>query len=109
LCWNMHIMAGLGWITPGSIAQNTDWTKGGVGKYFGQGYEFGVHYGVAELNMEVEADVSWHQHRQDLAHDPGVGPTPLPLGLSPNGGTWEFHLTIARNFGGALGKNLAGF
>jgi len=105
----MHIMAGLGWITRGSIAQNTDWTKGGVGKYFGQGYEFGVHYGVAELNMEVEADVSWHQHRQDLAHDPGVGPTPLPAGISPNGGTWEFRLTIARNFGGALGKNLAGF
>jgi len=108
-CWNMHFNVGLGWITPGTIAQNTDWTKGGEGKYFGQGYEFGLHYGVAELNMEVDAAVSWHSHRQDLAHDPGVAPTALPPGINKDSGTWEASLTFSRNFGGSVGKNLAGF
>jgi hypothetical protein len=108
-CWNMHLNSSLGWIRPGTIARNTDWTKGGVGNYFGQAYEFGLHYGVAELNMEVEADITWAQHRQDLAHDPGVAPTPLPAGIGPNGGSWIFSLNFSRNFGGALGKNLAGF
>ena len=108
-CWNMHFNVGLGWITPGTIAQNTDWTKGGEGKYFGQGYEFGLHYGVAELNMEVDAAVSWHSHRQDLAHDPGVSATALPSGINKDSGTWEASLTFSRNFGGSVGKNLAGF
>jgi hypothetical protein len=36
----------LGWTRPGPIARNTDWTNGGVGNYFGQAYEFGLHYGV---------------------------------------------------------------
>jgi hypothetical protein len=108
-CWNFHANSSLGWITPGPIAQNTDWTKGGVGKYFGQAYEFGLHYGVAELNMEVEADITYWTHRQDLAHDPGVAPTPLPAGISKDSSNWIFSLNISRNFGGALGKNLAGF
>jgi len=109
-CWNMHLNSSLGWIRPGPIARNTDWTKGGVGNYFGQAYEFGLHYGVAELNMEVEADITYYHDRQDLAHDPGVAPTPLPAGISKDGGgNWVFSLNFSRNFGGALGKNLAGF
>jgi hypothetical protein len=108
-CWNFHANSSLGWIRPGPIAQNTDWTKGGVGNYFGQAYEFGLHYGVAELNMEVEADITWWHSSQDLAHDPGKAPTPLPEGISKDGGNWIFSLNISRNFGGALGKNLAGF
>ena len=108
-CWNMHLSGQLGWVRPGVIARNTDWTKGGVGNANVQYYEFGLHYGVAELNMEVEFDIAWQQHQQDLAHDPGVGPTPLPFGLSPNGGSWVAALTISRNFGGALGKALSGF
>ena len=59
--------------------------------------------------MEMEADVSWHQHRQDLAHDPGVAPTALPVGIGTNGNGWVFSLNFSRNFGGSLGKNLAGF
>jgi hypothetical protein len=108
-CWNFHANSSLGWITPGPIAQNTDWTKGGVGKYFGQAYEFGLHYGVAELNMEVEADITYWTHKQDLAHDPGVAPTPLPAGIVKDSSNWIFSLNFSRNFGGALGKNLAGF
>jgi hypothetical protein len=108
-CWNMHLSSSLGWIRPGTIAQNTDWTKGGVGKYFGQYYEFGIHYGVAELNMEVELDLGWSQYTQTIAHDPGTGPTPLPLGISPNGSSWVASVSISRNFGGALGKGLSGF
>jgi hypothetical protein len=30
-CWNFHANSSLGWIRPGNIARNTDWTKGGVG------------------------------------------------------------------------------
>jgi hypothetical protein len=108
-CWNMHFNVGLGWITPGTIAQNTDWTKGGVGKFFGQGYELGLHYGVAELNMEVDIAASWHSHRQDLAHDPGLPPTALPPGINKDSGSWEAQLSFSRNFGGSVGKNLAGF
>jgi hypothetical protein len=108
-CWNMHLSGQLGAIRPGTIAKNTDWTKGGVGNANFQYYEFGLHYGVAELNMEVEFDVAWQQHQQTLAHDPGLAPTPLPFGLSPNGGSWIASLTISRNFGGALGKALSGF
>jgi hypothetical protein len=44
----------------------------------------------------------------DLARDPGVAPTPLPAGIGPNGSNWWFSLNFSRNFGGALGKNLAG-
>jgi hypothetical protein len=108
-CWNFHANSSLGWIRPGPIAQNTDWTKGGVGKYFGQAYEFGLHYGVAELNMEVEADITYWTHKQDLAHDPGLAPTPLPAGIVKDSNSWVFSLNFSRNFGGALGKNLAGF
>jgi hypothetical protein len=108
-CWNFHANSSLGWIRPGTIARNTDWTKGGVGNYFGQSYEFGLHYGVAELNMEVEADITWNKGTQDLGHDPGVAPTPLPAGINQNGSNWWFSLNFSRNFGGALGKNLAGF
>jgi hypothetical protein len=108
-CWNFHANSSLGWIRPGPIARNTDWTKGGVGNYFGQAYEFGLHYGVAELNMEVEADITWNHHTQDLWHDPGVAPTPLPAGIGPNGSNWWLSLNFSRNFGGALGKNLASF
>ena len=108
-CWNFHANSSLGWIRRGPIARNTDWTKGGVGNYFGQAYEFGLHYGVAELNMEVEADITWSHSTQDVAHDPGVAPTPLPAGISQNGSNWWFSLNFSRNFGGALGKNLAGF
>jgi hypothetical protein len=108
-CWNMHAAASFGWIRPGTIAQNTDWTKGGVGNYFGQAYELGIHWGVAELTWEVEADVMWAQHKQDLAHDPGVAPTPIPYGLAKDSGSWAFALSFARNFGGSVGKNLAGF
>jgi hypothetical protein len=96
-------------IRPGPIARNTDWTKGGIGNYFGQAYEFGLHYGVAELNMEVEADITYWKHTQDLAGDPGKAPTPLPAGIGKDGSTWIFSLNFSRNFGGALGKNLAGF
>jgi hypothetical protein len=108
-CWNMHLSGNLGWIRPGVIARNTDWTKGGVGNAFVQYYEFGIHYGVAELNMEVEVDVAYMHHNQDLAHDPGVGPTALPAGIKPNDGSWVGQITFARNFGGALGKALSGF
>jgi hypothetical protein len=108
-CWNYHANSSLGWIRPGPIARNTDWTKGGVGNYFGQAYEFGLHYGVAELNMEVEADITYWHATQDVAHDPGVAPTPLPQSINPNGGNWIFSINFSRNFGGALGKNLAGF
>jgi hypothetical protein len=108
-CWNFHLNSSLGWIRPGTITRNTDWTKGGVGNYFGQAYEFGLHWGVAELNMEVEANITYNTHTQDLAHDPGVEATPLPNGIGPNGHSWWFSLNLSRNFGGALGKNLAGF
>ena len=108
-CWNVHLNSSLGWINPGSITRNTDWTKGGVGNYFGQAYEFGLHYGVAELNMEVEADITWQTSRQDIAHDPGVAATPIPSGICTGQcGNWWFSLNFSRNFGGALGKNLAG-
>ena len=38
-----------------------------------------------------------------------AGPTPLPAGISPNGGSWQAAITFSRNFGGALGKALSGF
>jgi len=108
-CWNMHLNNSLGWITPGTITQNTDWTKGGLGKYFGQKYEVGVHWGVAELTWEVELDVMYTAHQQTLGHDPGSAPTPLPVGISKDGNSWWWVLSFARNFGGSVGKNLAGF
>ena len=108
-CWNIHLNNSLGWITPGTITQNTDWTKGGLGKYFGQKYEVGIHWGVAELTWEVELDFQWSTHHQDLGHDPGLLPTPLPAGIAKDSGAWWLAMGFTRNFGGSVGKNLAGF
>jgi hypothetical protein len=108
-CWNMHLMSSLGWVRPGQITANTDWTKGGFGKAFGQAYELGLHWGVAELTWEVVASIEYSKHTQDLGHDPGMAPTPLPAGIGKDGSAWNFTVGFARNFGGSVGKNLAGF
>jgi hypothetical protein len=50
--------------------------------------------------MVFEADITWNHHTQDLAHDPGAAPTPLPPGIGPNGSNWWFSLNFSRNFGG---------
>jgi hypothetical protein len=48
-------------------------------------------------------------HKQDLGHDPGLAPTPLPVGIAKDSGAWWFAFSMGRNFGGSVGKNLAGF
>jgi hypothetical protein len=108
-CWNMHLTANLAGVRPGQITANTDWTKGGFGKDFGQDYELGFHWGVAELTWEVSASIMYSTHKQDLGHDPGMAPTPLPAGINKDGSDWNFTVGFARNFGGSVGKNLAGF
>ena len=86
-CWRITASPSLGWFTPGTTTQNTDWTKGGKGKAFSQRYEIGIHWGVAELTMEVGLGIAWASHRQNLAHDLGMAPTALPVGIKRTAAT----------------------
>jgi hypothetical protein len=59
--------------------------------------------------MEVGLGIAWASHRQDLGHDPGMAPTPLPVGINKDSSNWVGVMSFKRNFGGSVGKNLAGF